>query len=79
MSEKNILVIRAKRNISKQKLNEYQKLWKSQISDGIVLIPSDFEFVSLDPDTLKPCEIGWVQIKKDSLWRKFLRRLKKDE
>lgn len=76
MSEKKILVIRAKRKISKQKLKEFQRLWSSQMNEGVVLIPDDFEFVSLDPDTLKPCEIGWEQIKKESWWSTLLRRIK---
>lgn len=80
MSEKNILVIRAKKKTSEQKLKEFQTFWNNQTNEGIVVIPGDFEFFPLDPETLKPCEIGFEQIKKDSLWRKLLRRIwKKDE
>ena len=74
---KNILVIRAKKHISKQKLKEFQTLWSKQTADGVVVIPDDFEFVSLDPDTLKPCEMDWQEIKRESLWSKLLRRFKR--
>lgn len=73
---KKILVIRAKNYTSKQKLNEFHKLWQKQLSEGLVVIPNDFEIVALDPNSLKPCEIGWVQTKKDSFWSKLLRRFK---
>lgn len=73
---KKILVIRAKNHISKQKLNEFHKLWQKQLSEGLVVIPNDFEIVALDPNSLKPCEIGWVQTKKDLFWSKLLRRFK---
>lgn len=77
MSEKNILVIRAKRHISRQKLNEFQRLWDNQIlKEGVIVIPDDFKFVSLNPETLKPCEFHWEQVKTESWWSKLLRRFK---
>lgn len=76
MSEKNVLVIRAKKHISKQKLKEFQSLWSNQLANGLVVIPDDFEFVSLDPDTLKQCELEWQEIKKLSWWQKLMRRKK---
>lgn len=73
---KKILVIRAKNHISKQKLKDFQKLWQKELSEGLVVIPNDFEIVALDPNSLKPCEIGWVQIEKDSFCSKLLRWFK---
>ena len=73
MNEKNILVFRAKKNFSKQKLKEFQRLWSNQVADGVVVIPNDFEFVSLDPNTLKPCEFEWQEIKKVHWWQKLIR------
>ena len=79
MSDKNIIVIRVKNHTSKQKLNEFQRLLNNQINEGIVVIPNDFEFVSLDPETLKPCELEWHETTKLSWWQKLLRRWKKNE
>ena len=72
---KNILVIRAKKHFSKQKLNEFQRLWSNQVANGVVVIPEDFEFVSLDQNTLKPCEFEWQEIKKVHWWQKLIRRI----
>ncbi len=80
MSDKNIIVIRATKHISKQKLKEFQRLWNNQINEGIVVIPNDFEFVSLDPKTLQPCELEWQEMKKISWLQKLLRKIwKKNE
>lgn len=76
--DKAILVIRAKKHLSKQKLKDFQKLWSLQMTDGVVLIPDDFEFVTLDPKTLKQCPLKWQEAKTPSLWERMKRRLKHD-
>ena len=77
MSEsKKILVIRSKGHLSKQKLKEFQKIWNTQLENGLVVIPNDFEFVALDPETLESCEWKWVQAEKPTLWQRLKRRFK---
>lgn len=74
--DKAILVIRSKKHLSKQKLKDFQKLLSSQMTDGVVLIPDDFEFVALDPKTLKQCPLKWQEVKTPSLWERIKRRFK---
>ena len=74
--DKAILVIRAKKHLSKQKLKEFQRLLSSQMTEGVVLIPDDFEFVALDPKTLKQCPLKWQEVKNPTLWERIKRRFK---
>ena len=77
MIKRNILVIRSKRHLSQQKLKDFQRFWSNQMLTGIVVIPDEFEFVSLDPKTLKPCPLEWQETK-PSLWERIKRRFKHD-
>ncbi len=74
--EKKIIVIRAKKHIARQKLKDFHQLWSNQIKEGVVLIPDDFEFVALDPNTFEQCPLDWQEAKKPSLWERIKRRCK---
>lgn len=81
MSEdvKPFMIIKAKRNLSKVKLQEFKNLYTRQmVEDGLIVIPEDFEIFLIDPKTLERIEIHSLEYEetRQSIWQRLLSKIK---
>ena len=76
---KPFMIIKAKRHLSKVKLQEFKNLYTRQmIEDGLIVMPEDFEIFLIDPKTFDRIEIHSLEYEeqRQSIWQRLLSKIK---
>lgn len=70
---KPIIMIRAKTYKNLRLLDAYRKEFLKQAESGLILLPNDFEYVVVNPNTLK-CKVITEEMPRKKRWFDFLRK-----
>ena len=76
---KPFMIIKAKRHLSKVKLQEFKNLYTRQmVEDGLIVMPEDFEIFLIDPKTFDRIEIHSLEYEeqRQSIWQRLLSKIK---